>query len=114
MLENENECRAWLDAMFVDVSHHMMMPRVLELDAALGALDAEARAAFRVQQRLMLAVDSTSYKLRKDQLARADKLIARGRKTPYGEELQRRSIDSDAILTWQINNYARPNSSEIL
>src|SRR5215831_18122477 len=97
-LENALECSNWLQAMYVDVSPHFVLPRLREVDLMLSALDDAARAAFRVTQRMLLADGNSGYRLSKELLARADRLIAKGRTTPYGQELQRRSIDSDAQI----------------
>jgi hypothetical protein len=113
-IRDEGKIRDWLGAMHCEIPHTYVLPRILELDAALGALDEAGRAAFRMQQRMMLAIENTGYKLSKEQLQRADKLVALGRGTPYGAELQKRSIDADAQLTWQINNHSRPPRQEAI
>ena len=112
-VDNAEACQEWLRAMFVDLSPYFVLPRLRELDTALGALDPEARGMFRMLERSKLALEG-HYRLSKDQLARADKLIARGRATAYGRFLQKRSIDSDAQLISLINQHARPITQEAI
>src|SRR5262245_40569043 len=107
-LENALECSRWLSSMYVDVPPSYVLIRIREVALVRSGLDDASRAAIRMHQRLMLGDGNSGYRWSKEQLERATKLIARGRTTPYGEMLQKSSIDADAQLVNLINQWARP------
>jgi hypothetical protein len=109
-LKDEVACREWMAAMFVHESHHLIVPRILEIDEALTGMSEAMRGAWAVNERLRMTTGA--FRLQKPARDRVAHLIERGKGTPYGAELARRMITEDHQIVWFIHANARPHTAE--